>query len=66
MDGLELRDRVLALRPDMKFLFMSGYAEHFPEQHPLSSEGCLFLEKPFLPEQLANKVASLIAGDVAA
>jgi len=64
MDGLELRNRVLALRPDVKFLFMSGYAEHILEQHP--SEGCLFLEKPFLPEELAKKVASLMAGDVAA
>jgi hypothetical protein len=66
MDGLELRQRIAELRPDVKFLFMSGYAEQLAEQHPGSLEGCAFLEKPFLPEELAHKVSGLLAGDAAA
>jgi hypothetical protein len=45
---------------------MSGYAEQIAEQHPGSLERCAFLEKPFLPEELANKVSGLLAGDAAA
>ena len=66
MDGLELKQQIAALRPDVKFLFMSGYAEHLVDQHRGSLEGCAFLPKPFLPEELANKVSGLLSGDAAA
>ena len=66
MDGLELKQNIVALRPDVKFLFMSGYAEHIVDQHRGSLEGCAFLAKPFLPEELANKVSGLLSGDAAA
>ena len=66
MDGLELKQHIAALKPDVKFLFMSGYAEHIVEQHRGSLEGCAFLQKPFLPEELANKVSGLLSGDAAA
>jgi two-component system, cell cycle sensor histidine kinase and response regulator CckA len=65
MDGCELRREIMTLRGDVKFLFISGYAEQIMGQIPVS-DGCGFLEKPFLPEELANKVAHLIVGDVAA
>jgi CheY-like chemotaxis protein len=66
MDGLELKQHVAALRPDVKFLFMSGYAEHIVEQHRASLEDCAFLEKPFLPKELADKISGLLAGSAAA
>jgi len=66
MDGLGLKQHIAALRPDVKFLFMSGYAEHLLEQHRGSLEGCAFLAKPFLPEELVNKVSGLLSGDAAA
>jgi PAS domain S-box-containing protein len=66
MDGLELKQHIAASRPDVKFLFMSGYAEHLVDQHRGSLEGCAFLAKPFLPEELANKVSGLLSGDAAA
>jgi two-component system cell cycle sensor histidine kinase/response regulator CckA len=66
MDGFELREQISALRPDMKFLFMSGYAEHIVERGQKSLEDCVFLEKPFLPEELANKVRCLVLGESAA
>jgi two-component system cell cycle sensor histidine kinase/response regulator CckA len=66
MDGLELKQHLVAVRPDIKFLFMSGYAEHVAEQHRGCLEGCAFLEKPFLPRELADRVGVLLAGDAAA
>jgi two-component system cell cycle sensor histidine kinase/response regulator CckA len=66
MDGLELKQHIAALRPDVKFLLMSGYAEHLRDQHRGSLEGCAYLAKPFLPEELANKVSGLLSGDAAA
>jgi two-component system cell cycle sensor histidine kinase/response regulator CckA len=66
MDGLELKQRIAAWRPDVKFLFMSGYAEQIVDLHRGSLEGCAFLEKPFLPDELANKVSSLMVSNIAA
>jgi PAS domain S-box-containing protein len=66
MDGLELKQRITFLRPDVKFLFMSGYAEQVVEQHQASLKGCAFLEKPFLPEELAEKVSELLQSEAAA
>jgi CheY-like chemotaxis protein len=66
MDGLELKAQILALRSDVKFLFMSGYAEHVVEKHDESLKGCAFLEKPFLPEELILKVSGMLAGEAAA
>jgi two-component system cell cycle sensor histidine kinase/response regulator CckA len=66
MNGPELKLHIAALRPDVKFLFISGYAEHIVEQHRALLEGCAFLEKPFLPEDLANIVSGLLAGSAAA
>jgi PAS domain S-box-containing protein len=66
MDGFELRQQISVFRPDVKFLFMSGYAEQIVEHHEKSLEGCAFLEKPFLPEELANSLSSLLRGESAA
>jgi two-component system, cell cycle sensor histidine kinase and response regulator CckA len=66
MDGLQVRKEILALRSDVRFLFMSGYAEHVVEQQRRTLDGCAFLEKPFLPRELADTVARVLAGDIAA
>jgi len=66
MDGFELKQRIAALNPDVRFLFMSGYAEQIMGQYNESLESSAFLEKPFLLAELANKVRGLLAGEVAA
>jgi len=63
MVGLELKQLIAPLKPDIKFLFISGYAEQIVEQHCESLERCAFLEKPFLPEELSNKVSCLLTQD---
>lgn len=66
IDGLELKQRFAALHPDVKFLFISGYTEEILEQHKALLEGCTFLEKPFLPGELADKVRAILKGEAAA
>jgi two-component system, cell cycle sensor histidine kinase and response regulator CckA len=60
MTGLQLKEKVLALRPGMKFLLISGYAEGVVEANPHTLNGGDFLEKPFLPEELARKVREIL------
>lgn len=66
VDGLHLRERILEKKPDVKFLFMSGYYEQIEEQSQRSLTQCGFLEKPFLPDELEEKVRELLSGEVAA
>ncbi|HYU46484.1 MAG TPA: PAS domain S-box protein [Terriglobales bacterium] len=66
VDGFELKRRIAALSPAMRFLFMSGYSEEVVEQRQRALQGCAFLEKPFLPDDLANKVRDVLRGEVAA
>ena len=56
LDGLELSQRIRAARPEMKFLFITGYGDHFPELGELISSGAAFLEKPFLPSEFLRQV----------
>jgi two-component system, cell cycle sensor histidine kinase and response regulator CckA len=63
MDGIELKRKAAVLRPDVKFLFMSGYSEEVIEQLQTMGHGCAFLEKPFLPRDLVIKVQGLLRGE---
>ena len=61
MTGLQLKEKVLALRPGMKFLLISGYAEGVVENSfKQDLNGGDFLEKPFLPEELARKIREML------
>jgi PAS domain S-box-containing protein len=66
VDGFELKQRLATLRPDVKFLFMSGYSEELLEEHRELLQGCVFLQKPFLPDELAEKVFTALRGKAAA
>ncbi len=56
LNGRELADRLLVLRPDLKVLFISGYSDQIIAQHRLLEPGINFLEKPFSPKALVSKV----------
>lgn len=60
MTGLQLKDKVLALRSSMKFLLISGYAEGMVEENPQNSNGGNFLEKPFRPDDLVRRVREIL------
>ncbi|HSN03440.1 MAG TPA: PAS domain S-box protein [Nitrospira sp.] len=62
MSGPEVAEKLLMVRPDMKVLYMSGYPDH-----PVFSQGGIkrdtaFLQKPFTPTALAEKVREVLDG----
>jgi two-component system, cell cycle sensor histidine kinase and response regulator CckA len=61
MGGLELAGRLRERRPDLKVLYMSGYAEGDKLQPKMNSEHS-FLQKPFSAESLTLKVREVLDG----
>ncbi|MBI5084860.1 MAG: PAS domain S-box protein [Acidobacteria bacterium] len=59
-NGRELAGRLRPLRPGLKVLFMSGYAEDVLPSRERLDQGIAFLQKPFTPEELARKVRELL------
>jgi PAS domain S-box-containing protein len=60
MNGKELQERVSALLPGVKALFMSGYTADAIASRGVLHEGVEFLEKPFSPDQLGRKVREVL------
>jgi YesN/AraC family two-component response regulator len=54
--GRELADLLKSRRPEMKALFMSGYADDVIAHRGVLEDGLAFLPKPFTPDALAAKV----------
>ncbi len=61
LDGPSLVHRVLESRPDMKVIFISGYAEDSFRDRIGDVSDLHFLAKPFSLEQLAGKVKEVMA-----
>jgi two-component system, cell cycle sensor histidine kinase and response regulator CckA len=59
MSGRDLAQRLSAVRPRMKVLFMSGYTDHAVVHRDLTP-GTAFLEKPFTPDIFAHKVRHVL------
>jgi PAS domain S-box-containing protein len=60
MGGKELADRLKPLRPDIKVLFTSGYTDNAIVHHGVLEPGIDFLQKPFSPVTLAQKVRKVL------
>jgi signal transduction histidine kinase len=60
MSGRELAAKARRLRPGLKVLMMSGYADEEIEMSELD-EHVMFLQKPFSPDRLARTLRALIA-----
>jgi PAS domain S-box-containing protein len=60
LNGLELRKKAILRQPEMRFLFISGYAEDTIGQTAHLPKDAGYLEKPFLPIELAHKVRALL------
>ncbi len=56
MNGRELANRLIALHPDMKCMFMSGYTSDIIDSHGVFDTGVFFIQKPFNMEDLTSKV----------
>lgn len=60
LGGRELAERVLAIRPKTKVLFLSGYIDDTIVRHGLVDSGTAFLQKPFTPEALSRAVGDAL------
>ena len=56
MNGKDLRDEVVVLRPDVKILFMSGYTADAIANRGVMNPETNFLQKPFSINDLKDKV----------
>ncbi len=60
MDGVELARHVESIRPDMKVLYTSGYADSEVTRHGLVAPGVEFLQKPYTPSELVARIRSVL------
>jgi len=60
MNGREVAQQFVSLRPETKVLFMSGYTEDAITHLGILEPGVAFIEKPFSPDELAHKVRSVL------
>jgi len=66
MQGPELVRRVAAIRPEIRVLYMSGYAQSIVSAGGVLDEGVILLEKPFTEPVLLAKVEQALAEVMAA
>ena len=60
LSGVRLAEYLVAQRPQVKVLYMSGYTDNAIAQHGVLESGQAFLQIPFTPTILAHKVHMLL------
>jgi hypothetical protein len=61
--GPELAERIKALRPEIKVLYMSGYTDQAIMHQGVLQTGAVLLQKPFTLAALASKLREMLVGD---
>ena len=56
MNGKELAERLISVKPGLKCLYMSGYTADVIAHHGILDEGVHFISKPFSLKAMAEKV----------
>ncbi|MBU0728481.1 MAG: response regulator [Proteobacteria bacterium] len=64
MNGRELMEKVEAIKPEIKTIFMSGYTADIIVHRGVLAQGIHFVQKPFSQKILANKVRMVLDGTV--
>jgi PAS domain S-box-containing protein len=60
MSGAELAQRFRELRPGVRVLYASGYADEAVVSHGARHDGVPFLQKPFEPDDLVRRVREVL------
>jgi two-component system, cell cycle sensor histidine kinase and response regulator CckA len=60
MGGRDLANALAPKFPDMKVLYMSGYPDDALSQQEISSSSLAFIQKPFTPDTLVQKVREIL------
>ncbi len=61
-NGKEAYDEIRTIRPDMKAVFMSGYAEDVISNKTVLDEKLHFIPKPILPSEFLRKIRMALDG----
>jgi CheY-like chemotaxis protein len=61
MNGRQLADAARVQRPELKVLFVTGYAEHAVLNHSQLEPGMHIMTKPYQMETFAGRVKDLVA-----
>ena len=64
LNGREVSERVLAIRPSTRILFMSGHSNDSLLRSGIETFGTHFIQKPFPMEALVSKISELLRGTV--
>jgi CheY-like chemotaxis protein len=62
LNGRQVADAARQVRPDLKVLFITGYAENAVVGNGHLEPGMQVMTKPFAMETLASRITDLIAG----
>ncbi len=65
MSGRKLAELVREIRPDLPVLYMSGHTDDAVVQHGIRSTADAFIQKPFHPQSLGQKLRELLKGSSA-
>ena len=60
MNGPAVAEMLTKMRPALKVVFMSGYTDDAIVRHGVMERDVPFLQKPFTPERLANKIVEVL------
>ena len=60
--GPELAEELAKLHPEMRVLYMSGYADTAIIRHGVLRPNTAFIQKPFVSEDLNKKVRDVLEG----
>jgi two-component system, cell cycle sensor histidine kinase and response regulator CckA len=63
LSGRELSERISAIQPSVKVLFMSGYTNDSIVNHGILDGDTWFIQKPFTLESLVRRVREVLDSD---
>jgi YesN/AraC family two-component response regulator len=62
MGGVVAYDRIRKMRPDVKAIFISGYAADASITRSIIDRGLHYISKPILPDELLTLIRKVVAG----
>jgi two-component system, cell cycle sensor histidine kinase and response regulator CckA len=62
LNGPEIASQLLERFPNLKVVYMSGFTDDMVFRHGVISEGVNFLQKPFTPASLTQKIREILDG----